>query len=147
MSNYITTRYVAKDHTGWVLLLGYFSFRSVFNMTKKLEHNYMVESALVICSNASQWCGKVLITLESHFVSYLSALGPHLVQSLLTQHVWHIILKPLVFQFWAILQLILYEIEKEIFLLLCLAIPWILEMQFKSSSKSQWNYFGVKGRR
>lgn len=58
VSNYITTRYVAKDHTGWVLLLGYFSFRSVFNMTKK-----------VICSNASQWCGKVLITLESHHIS------------------------------------------------------------------------------
>jgi len=47
----------------------------------------MVESALVKPSNTRQQCGKVLSTLESLFISYPSALGPRLVQSLLTQQV------------------------------------------------------------
>lgn len=107
-------------------------------MTKKLEHNYMVESGLVKRSNAGQQCGKVLSTLESFFVSYPSAPGPCLVRSLLTQHVGQIRLKPVVFRICAILQLSLYETEKEmLFLLICLTIPWILEMQFKSSNKSK----------
>lgn len=148
MSNYITARRVVKGLHRMDFIVVPFSFISVFNMTKKLEQNYMVESGLVKRSNAGQRCGKVLSTLKSLFISYPSALRPRLVQSLLTQHVGHVPLKPHLFQFCAILQSSLYERENEmLFLLICLTIPWILELRFKSSNKSKENYFGAKGGR